>query len=129
MNRKVAHILAMLANIAKVITLSASFGTTTGAAIVTTATITVTVPTGNAGFITLTISRFDDAGVATLLYSINGAAFVSYSSTTVINVPTGQTLRFRMTGATPGIGSTAIINLTDYSAANAFIDQAILVRT
>ena len=134
MNRKVAHILAALANIAKAVSFSAAFGTTTGAtSIITTATITVTVPAGNSGRLRLTNTRLDDTPNATMLYSINGAAFVTFATTggevVDIIITNTQTLRFRMNGATAGAANTSVVDITDLSAASTLIGTATITRT
>ena len=134
MNRKVALMLAALANIVKAISLSALFGTTTAStSLVTTATITVTVPAGNSGRLRLTNTRLDDTPNATMLYSINGATFVAFATTggevVDIVIANAETLRFRMSGATAGASNTSIVNIQDLSAASTLIDTCTIVRT
>jgi hypothetical protein len=92
------------------ITVSADWGVESGASPLVSAARTLTVPAGNPGQLLFTLI-FNDA---TLEYSINGGAYASVTGGETPTVTNGQTLRFRLTGASlDGANVEVYDNTTD----------------
>lgn len=79
---------------------SGSFDTTAAPTTITSPTRTVTVPAGNSG--SLAFGGFAMIGTVTPQYSKNGGAFTTFADGDVVVFASGDTLAFRITGATSG---------------------------
>ena len=92
---------------AAAITLSADFDSPTGGTPQTTASRTVTVPTGNTGTVAYDITA--TTGTPTVRRSIDAGSFNSFVDGDMDTLTTGQALSFRVAGAS----SSATIQLKD----------------
>lgn len=90
--------------------LSGSLDATAVAGTATSSTITVTVPPGNNGQIT--IGNFIDVGTILLsAHDLNGAGFSNFTDPTIFTFTDGQTTALRTTG--DGAGESRTYTLTD----------------
>lgn len=81
------------------ITASSNWGTTTGStSTISSATKTLTVPSGNPGSILLGLTT-SGSHTRTTQYSKNGGVFTTFLDGAVISVASTNTLGFQMTGA------------------------------
>ncbi len=92
---------------AAAITLSADFDSPTGGTPQTTASRTVTVPTGNSGGVDYDVTG--TSGSPTISRSIDAGAFNGFTDGDADTFTNGQALRFRVAGA----GSSATIQMKD----------------
>lgn len=90
---------ALLGGVATIplITKSANWGSQSSSSLLQTSpTITLTVPIGNPGSITLNGIVTDAIGGDTVSYNVNGTGFIDFTdTTTTIGINNGDTLRFR----------------------------------
>lgn len=102
---------------------SGTFGTTGAGPTVTSATRTVTVGPGNSGDIR--IQNQSEAGAVVFEYQKNGGAWTDAEpNPTTVNFANGDTLAFRMTGATSG--EQAVFDLYDVTTASTIVSGVTL---